>query len=93
MSVRRTDQGAQGWSRGLYLRDKEPGNSVEATVLVEPRSHEDADVVSERCAVEDRVVLSATAPWLTCPSVLVSPPGRLPPPGRDPPTTRRPASG
>ena len=34
---------------------------------------QDADVKTERLAVEDYMVLQSTAPWLDCPSQLIVP--------------------
>ena len=72
VAVRRSDGGPR--TRGLYLR--EPSDSaadISATVSVTPVLHEDADVQGERLAVEDRLEVVPSAPWVSAPPALLLP--------------------
>lgn len=72
VSVRRTEGSATG--RGIYLRDASAGSSpADFTVTLAPRLHRDADVRDEKLAVEERLALRTTAPWVTAPASLLLP--------------------
>ena len=64
--------GSSSWQRGVYLREPgEAANTVNVTVEAMPQMHEDADVASERLAIEHKLLLRPTAPWVHCPEVLL----------------------
>jgi len=71
-SVRCRVAGGMAWQRGVYLREPgEADNTVNVTVDASPQMHEEADVASERLAIEHKLVLRPTAPWIRCPEVLL----------------------
>lgn len=64
--------GTQSWQRGVYLREPgEAAGTVNVTVDATPQLHEDADVTSERLVVEHKLMLRSTAPWISCPDLLL----------------------
>lgn len=72
VTVRRTEGSASG--RGIYLRDASAaGAPADFTVTFTPRLHRDADVRDEKLAVEARLSLRPTAPWVTAPASLLLP--------------------
>lgn len=74
VSVRRSD-GHAGSARGLVVRDPACAArpSIAATVFVSPLLHETADVAADYLAIDDRIALTATVPWLACPPSLMLP--------------------
>ncbi|KAK9809052.1 hypothetical protein WJX72_008467 [[Myrmecia] bisecta] len=74
VTARRSD--SQATQRGIYMREPlETAGPVSFACEVLPKLHEDADTVSERLAVEDKLHLSSTAAWVACPSALLLPHG------------------
>lgn len=72
VSVRRTEGSAVG--RGIYLRDAATASTpADFTVTLTPGLHRDADVRDEKLAVEERLALRTTAPWVTAPASLLLP--------------------
>ncbi|GMH33052.1 hypothetical protein BSKO_00886 [Bryopsis sp. KO-2023] len=70
--VQRSDGGVS--MRGIYMR--EPADVLRPLTwmaTVKPRLHEDADVRDEKLAIEDRLSLKSTQPWLSCPEALLLP--------------------
>lgn len=72
VSVRRTEGCTAG--RGIYLRDAAAAATpADFAVTFTPRLHRDADVRGEKLAVEERLALRTTAPWVTAPASLLLP--------------------
>jgi len=74
VTVRRSD-GHAGSARGLVVRDPACAGraSVSATAFVAPTLHARADVASEHLAIDDRIAITTTAPWLAAPPSLMLP--------------------
>eukprot|EP00892_Ulva_mutabilis_P003276 jgi/Ulvmu1/131/UM001_0135.1 len=72
VSVRRTEGNAGG--RGIYLRDAAAAAApADFAVTFRPQLHRDADVRAEKLAIEERLALRSTAPWVTAPASLLLP--------------------
>lgn len=59
--------------RGIYLRDEaDISQPLEARVEVTAVMHEDADTTLARVPLEMKIDVSATAPWIECPPLLLA---------------------
>jgi hypothetical protein len=64
--------GSRDSGRGVYLREpSQAEGSVTVSVMAAPRLHQDADVASERLAIEHKLLLRPSAGWVDCPEVLL----------------------
>eukprot|EP00854_Cymbomonas_tetramitiformis_P007018 gene7018-8369_t len=73
-NVRSKVAGTATWQRGVYLR--EPGAAaapITVTISVTPQMHEEADVATERHALEHKLLLRTSTPWVSSPGVLLVP--------------------
>lgn len=60
--------------RGVYLRDDHLCNTrVEAQVEINVKFHEEQDNMEDKVAFEERLQLSSTKDWVSCPQNLILP--------------------